>query len=468
MPNRIGLVAALLLAVALVEMARRAGLLAIESGATRWLAEPIVGLTLVLLWHASPALAAVNVLAVLGLGLLAIPVSERPWYMVGAWDVLQRVRRSAVALATGPFVLAWLAPWRRIPLTRSTPAVRAGVGALVAMPALAIFGGLFSSADPAFGRALAGVVSPERLTEWMQQTVRLGAFTFAAAALLFVYARRAPASAVPAAGRVGVPETLGGLGAVALLFGAYLAFQARALFGGLDHVLHTAGLSLAEYARSGFFELLWCAILALPLLILTEWAVDQSEPSARRAFRYLAYTLLAMVALVLGSAAYRMALYVDVFGLTEQRLFSSVFMGWLLVVLGWCGWTVLRGQRERFVQGAVAAAIVAVLALNAIDPDAFIARVALTRAERGQPFDVKHAVQLSADAVPVLIARGDRLPPAERCELARGLDQRWSTSYGWRADRQTTFAAWRAVHAADVLPARVAAACAGQSAGTVQ
>ena len=51
---------------------------------------------------------------------------------------------------------------------------------------------------------------------------------------------------------------------------------------------------------------------------------------------------------VIASAAYRMRLYQEAYGLTEERLYGSVFIVWLTAVLGWLVFTVLRGRRERF------------------------------------------------------------------------------------------------------------------------
>ncbi len=51
-----------------------------------------------------------------------------------------------------------------------------------------------------------------------------------------------------------------------LLFGGFVAVQATVLFGGARHVLETAGLTSAEYARQGFWQLL--AVTVLTLLVI--------------------------------------------------------------------------------------------------------------------------------------------------------------------------------------------------------
>ena len=56
------------------------------------------------------------------------------------------------------------------------------------------------------------------------------------------------------------------LGVLDALFLAFVAVQATVLFGGHAHVLETEGLTYAEYARQGFWQLLW--VSALTLLVL--------------------------------------------------------------------------------------------------------------------------------------------------------------------------------------------------------
>ena len=57
------------------------------------------------------------------------------------------------------------------------------------------------------------------------------------------------------------------LGVLDALFLAFVAVQATVLFGGHRHVLETEGLTYAEYARQGFWQLLW--VSALTLLVLS-------------------------------------------------------------------------------------------------------------------------------------------------------------------------------------------------------
>jgi hypothetical protein len=226
-------------------------------------------------------------------------------------------------------------------------------------------------------------------------------------------------------GTLGLLEVGIVLAVVDLLFLAFVAVQFRYLFGGDEQVQAIAGMSYAEYARRGFFELVTVAALSLPLLLLADWSLDQRDPARGRAFRCLALLMLVLLDVMLASALYRMRLYTVQFGLTELRFYTSAFMGWLVLVFGWFAATVLRGRRERFGTGALLAGWLVLAALNLANPDGIIVGVNLDRAEQGRPFDVAYAETLSADAVPALHRGLPRLVTADACTAAWRLGEHW-------------------------------------------
>jgi hypothetical protein len=117
---------------------------------------------------------------------------------------------------------------------------------------------------------------------------------------------------------------------------------------------------------------------------------------------------------VVASALHRMSLYQDAYGFTQLRLLVDVFEGWLglLVLAVVAAGIVLRaGWLPRF---ALLSGAAALLAIAAINPDAWIARHNLDRYAATGRVDWTYLRSLSDDAVPVL----GRLPAAERtCAL---------------------------------------------------
>ncbi|TQF15218.1 DUF4173 domain-containing protein [Myxococcus llanfairpwllgwyngyllgogerychwyrndrobwllllantysiliogogogochensis] len=283
-------------------------------------------------------------------------------------------------------------------------------GVLLAVPVLAVFAMLLSSADAMFASAVQRVWSVDvgallgaSLIRGMGVLLCAG---LAASALGHALRRRTGSEAgeaevAPASPRLGLTEALTLILAVDALFFAFAGFQVAYLFIG-DASSPAPGYSYAEYARRGFFELMVVSMLTLGLVMaLARWTRRES-PLARTVFQAGASIMVALTLVIVASAVQRMTLYEDAFGYTRLRLFTHVFMFALGVVLAWRGVT-LWWRPERFAVGAFVTALGAVLAVNVINPDALIVRLNLTRGEPGSSVDSEYLHSLSGDAVPELV-----------------------------------------------------------------
>jgi hypothetical protein len=218
------------------------------------------------------------------------------------------------------------------------------------------------------------------------------------------------------------------------LFLVFLISQASYFFGGMQHVLGTPHLTLAQYARRGFFELVVVVLLVLPLLLSFDWFLLGRSPKVRLHFQILSGTLVAQVLLIIGSAVYKMMLYRAVFGLTELRYFTTAFMLMLALVFAWLCVTVLMGRRSRFVGGAMAIGIVSAFLLQASNPDARIARANIAGLLNGNSQDVQYVARLGGDGVAELVAALPQLPQnlrARAIETLNARKERFMTS-DWR------------------------------------
>jgi hypothetical protein len=242
---------------------------------------------------------------------------------------------------------------------------------------------------------------------------------------------------------------ISGLTALATLFALFLLLQARFLVGGRALVLDSASLSFADYARRGFFELVAVCALMLPILLGAEWAADQRLPGHRRGLRLVLRLLLLLLGGLVASAMMRMVVYSLELGLTELRVYVTAFMGWLAFVLIWFGATVVQGRRPWFVPGALGAALVVLLALNLLNPTAWIVRTNIARAVSGRPLDIRHLAELGGGAVPAALASLGGLAHNERCALTEALHERWVVQH--QARRHWTFEGHRAAGRAPEL-----------------
>src|SRR4030095_913682 len=118
------------------------------------------------------------------------------------------------------------------------------------------------------------------------------------------------------------------LGAGDLLFALFAVVQVVFLFGGTD-TLAAIGMTYSDYARQGYFQLVGVVALA-GLLLLGAHEVIGRTP----AFVAAATALLALTAVILGSAALRLALYQGAYGWTELRFFVGASIAWLALCIG--------------------------------------------------------------------------------------------------------------------------------------
>jgi hypothetical protein len=307
---------------------------------------------------------------------------------------------------------------------RSVPwgALRVALGgAVVAAPLLLLFGTLFAAADPLFAQYTNDVAAA--LDDVVERMGTITALAWVMGGMLAApLLARFPAEVELERPRAGIADGLAvALALVLALFAAFLAVQARALLGGADWVESRVGLSYSEYARGGFFQLLACAGIALPLGLIADWAISPEDPRRRRTALLSAALAIAVLAVV-ASAARRMALYVEAYGLTELRLYASATMLWLAIASVAFGVAATRGKRERFCFHALLAAAAVVAGLGIVNPGA---RIVAYNASRdpgaGAPFDAVYAVSLGADAVPALLEALSSLPSDARCVTAREL-----------------------------------------------
>ncbi|MCF6523940.1 DUF4173 domain-containing protein [Streptomyces sp. JJ36] len=313
---------------------------------------------------------------------------------------------------------------------------------LIAVALLVVFGALFAGADAAFADLLGSMV-PE--TSVADGPVRVLCFVLGLAVALAA-ARTAAAPwrwdrlRTPPGKARGRLEWALPLVVLDMLFAAFNAVQLTVLFGGYDAVLRKTGLTYAEYARQGFWQLLWATLLTLVVIALAlRWA-PRGRQRDRALVRAVLGTLCLLTLLVVLSALRRMDLYVDAYGLTRLRLSVAAVEIWLglvivlIMVAGALGLADRRGA-PWLPRAVTVSAAAGVLVFGLLSPDGVVARQNVDRYERTGKIDLEYLRQLSADAVPAL----DALPEPQRScalhavarELAAEDDEPWyATGYG--------------------------------------
>ncbi|WP_327737797.1 DUF4173 domain-containing protein [Streptomyces nojiriensis] len=289
----------------------------------------------------------------------------------------------------------------------------------VAVVLLLLFGALFASADAAFADLLGDLLpdvsvedGPVRFMLFLLGTVlALAAARTAAAPLRWDRIKVAPGKP-----RSRVEWALP-LIVLNLLFAGFNAVQLAVLFGGYDKVLQSTGLTYAEYARQGFWQLLWATLLTLAVIALALRWSPRSGAGDRRFVRIVLGVLCALTLVVVAAALRRMDLYVEAYGLTRLRVSVAAMELWLGLVIVLIMAAGLFGGRwlARAFAGSAAAAV---LAFGLLSPDGMVAERNVARFEADAKIDLSYFQSLSADAVPAL----DRLPEPQRSCALRGIN----------------------------------------------
>ena len=119
-----------------------------------------------------------------------------------------------------------------------------------------------------------------------------------------------------------------------MVYALFCTVQVRFLFAGLltdGSIALPDGLTYSEYARSGFFQL-----LAITAINVTLFGLAIALAPRTRTINITLAALLALTAVILASAALRLGLYINAYGLTWLRYLSASFIALLATVILLC------------------------------------------------------------------------------------------------------------------------------------
>jgi len=402
-----------------------------------WLCAVVVALTLTILvrWTADadgpprPVLPADVGWAVTAVALCAVgSVRDAAW--LGALCLLGAVAAASLALVgrsfpslltslTAPAVAMLRAlPWLRRGLrTGRRPALgRAVAVGLAAVAVLVVFVPLLESADAAFAHVVA-LLTPAVEAD----SVTRGVFLFAlgglgtAGACFLLLAPPEPVGPEWRPTRLRLLDWALPTGLLVAVLALFVGVQFVVLFGADDYVVRTTGVTYAEYARGGFWQLLVVTALTLGVLAAgSRWAPVRT--AAERAVKRGLLAELAVLTLVLvASALHRMWLYQQAYGFTVLRLLVLTVEMWLAAGLVLALVAVLRLRPAGLGRPMVAAGMLALLGLAVLDPEGFVAEHNVARWAQTGRLDTAYLSGLSADAVPALVALPE---PLRSCTLA--------------------------------------------------
>lgn len=351
----------------------------------------------------SPWLATADLLAAVGLGMVGVAYSA-------SGDVFDTTVRQAV-------VRAWRADRRGLaglaPLARATPRPssggvrqlgRTGGAILLALPLLVALVALLASADVVFSRFVS--LPNLDIGPVVGHVVVAGVL----ATVLVVGGLAVGAEPIDREHRgwFAATEVVVVLGLAAGVLALFVVSQVVALTGAGQRLVAEAGLTPAEYARGGFFQLCWASVVVVAHLALVRWLAAPGV-FGHRLVRWVAASVPVLALGLVVVSLRRMALYDQAFGLTMLRLAVVAAAVWIGLVLCFLAVRNLGlGPDRGWVPGvAVAAGLALLLGANLANPEAFVVRHNVARAATGAEVDTSYLSSLSDDAVPALVTAAE-------------------------------------------------------------
>lgn len=334
-------------------------------------------------------------------------------------------------------------------------------GIVIALPVVAIFAALLSSADPIFAKRLEDFIKIDRLPEYIFRLVYILVFAYILAGT-FLHAAQASAEKVEERNRIspflGFTESTIVLGSVVILFVAFVVVQFQYFFGGQANI-SIEGYTYSEYARKGFGELVTVAFFSLLLLLGLGTITRREIENQRRTFSTLGIALVGLVIVMLVAAFQRLTLYEMAYGFSRLRTYTHIFMIWLALLL--VAVVILEVLHRERVAGLVMVLVSLgfVISLSVLNVDAFIVKQNIQRelrgtaekpaTRRGVDLDAQYFVGLSDDAIPPLVSafHSKSLPLAVKEKIGAALTckqyerKQDQTEYSWQSFH---FSRWKA------------------------
>ncbi len=281
-------------------------------------------------------------------------------------------------------------------------------GLAIAVPVVLLLGLLLASADVVFSSFFSGI-GTGNLGSLFGHLILMVIGAYAMMVLLrLAHTQGAdePAVSGPSLGHI---ETMVVLGSINLLFGAFAVAQIMTVLGGAEDALSRAGLDPKQFARQGFFQLLWVASLTLGLLMILH-ALGSGRTKGQAVNRALGLITVALTLLIVVVAFTRIAFYIGDGGQTPLRLYSAIFCIWVgvaFVAMALRLWGV-KSTTAWLLPALMVSGLVMLGGINLANPERIIALDNIERDHEALYWHVE-AGQFSGDGQTILAEEMDRL-----------------------------------------------------------
>ncbi len=196
---------------------------------------------------------------------------------------------------------------------------------------------------------------------------------------------------------------------ILLMYVVFFISQWKYYVSGFTGVL-PKGFSYAEYAREGFFQLCTVSVINLIILIFFSMFLKRKENKPSILLKIISLIFSVFTLVLISTALAKMVMYINCYGLTPKRVYSS----WLMVVLALVFVLIILKQfikKLRLVALSLAVLVVMFSALCVFGVDTFIAQYNVDRYFDGTliTVDVDLLEELGDCAVPSMVSVYDEL-----------------------------------------------------------
>ncbi len=275
------------------------------------------------------------------------------------------------------------------------------IGLCSCIPLLIIVLPLLASSDMVFSARIQDMVQGFRLPEILSHVWRL-ALTMFFGFMLFSWLFSISLSPEPDIRHHKQGTRLPSMSIVVMLtvlnlvYAVFVYIQINHLFGGAHHAAMSGGW--AQYARKGFFELVFVSLINLSLT-----GISLRTARENILVRILSWLILGMTSLILASAAWRMSHYVHAFALSLLRLLTLWGMLAIIMILIGLALHLLR-PIPRLFPALVSLVLGSWVALNLMGPVRLVSHWNAHAYKQGSilHLDERYLANLSVDSLPAL------------------------------------------------------------------
>lgn len=285
-------------------------------------------------------------------------------------------------------------------------------GLVIALPILAIFAALLSSADAVFNDKLSSLIklffNLDNLPEYLFRLFYILFFSYILAGTILHAGSKSRDEKLLGENKpyisqfLGFTETTIILGSVIVLFSGFVIIQFQYFFGGHAY-LGVRGITDSEYARQGFGELAAVAILSLMMILGLSTITRRDTRVQSRVYSGFCVVIVGLVLVILDSAYQRLLLNELAHGFFRLRTYSHVFYIWIGILFIAVVILEILHRERAFALAAVLASLGFAVSLSLLNVDSFTVTQSVLRAAHGNYLNVPDIVSLSTDSVPALV-----------------------------------------------------------------